>query len=89
MKNDMSQFYFISIITVLVIYGTGQQRNRRDKKCRQINNDFDNHADAAVRCGVHHPMKHNHGFTLSQWMPPSGECSHHIIAAAAMGDDFG
>ena len=26
--------------------------------------------------------------TRSQWMPPLGECSHHIAAAAAMVDDF-
>jgi len=73
---------------VLFIYGSGQQRNQCDKKCRQIADDLDNHADAAVRCGVHCPMKHNHGFTLSQWMPPSGECSHRIAAAAAMVNNF-
>jgi hypothetical protein len=50
---------------------------------------LDNHADAMVRCGAHHPMKHNQGFTRSQWMLQSGECSHHIAAAAAMVDDFG
>jgi len=77
------------IVSVLFIYGCGQQRNQHDKKCRQIHDDLDNHdADAAVRCGAHRPMKHNHGFTLSQWMPPSGECSHCIAAAAAMVDDF-
>jgi hypothetical protein len=73
---------------VLLIYGSGQQQNRRDKKCRQIDDNFDNHADAAVRCGAHCPMKHNQGFTQSQWMPPSGECSHRIAAAAAMVDEF-
>jgi len=40
-----------------------QQRNRRDKKCRHFDNDFNNHADAAVQCGAHQPMKHNQGFT--------------------------
>jgi hypothetical protein len=59
------------------------------QKCRQIDNDFDDHADAAVQCGVHLPMKHNQGFTRSQWMLPSGECLHRIAAAAAMVDDFG
>jgi hypothetical protein len=73
---------------VLFIYGSGQQQNRRDKTCRQIDNDFDNHADVAVQCGAHHPMKHNHGFTLSQWMPPLGECSHRIAAVAAMVVNF-
>ena len=58
-------------------------------KCRQIAGDFDCHADAAVRCGAHRPMKHIQGFTRSHWMPPSGECLHCIAAAAALADDFG
>jgi hypothetical protein len=57
-----------------------QQRNQSDKKCRQIDDDFDDHADAAVRHGAHRPMKYIQGFTLSHWMPPSGECSHQIAA---------
>ena len=39
---------------------------------RQIDDDFENHADAAVQCGAHRPIKHNQGFTQSQWMPPLG-----------------
>jgi hypothetical protein len=42
----------------------------------------------AVRFGVHRRMKHNQGFTGSQWMPPLGECLHRIDAAVAMVDDF-
>jgi hypothetical protein len=38
---------------------------------------------------VHRLMKHNQGFTRSQWIPPLGECSHRIAAAAATVDDFG
>ena len=60
-----------------------QQRNRRDTKCRQIDDHFDDHANAAVQCRAHRPMKHNQGFTRSQWIQPSGECSHRIAAAAA------
>ena len=59
-----------------------------NKKCRQIDDDFNGHGDAAVRRGAHRPMEHIQGFTRSQWMPPSGECSHRIAAAAAMVDDF-
>jgi hypothetical protein len=59
------------------------------KKGRQIDDNFDDHADAAVRCGAHCPMKHNQGFTQSQRMLPFGECSLHIAVAAAMVDDFG
>jgi hypothetical protein len=33
-------------------------------------------------------MEYIQGFTRSQWMPPSGECSHRIAAVAAMVDDF-
>jgi hypothetical protein len=35
------------------------------------------------------PDEDNQGFTRSQWMPPSGECLHCIVAAAAMVDNFG
>jgi hypothetical protein len=41
-----------------------------------------------VGWGAHRLMMHNQGFTRSQWMPPSGEFSHRIAAAAAMVDDF-
>jgi hypothetical protein len=69
----------------------GQQKNRRNKKCMQINADFDDHADAAVLVllGAHRLMKHIQGFTRSHCLPPSGECLHRIAAAAAMVDDFG
>jgi hypothetical protein len=43
----------------------------------------------AVRCGAHLLMKHSQGFTRSQLMLTSGECSHRIAAAAAMVDNFG
>jgi len=45
-------------------------------------------ASAAVRRRAHRPMEHIQGFTRSQWMPPLGECSHRIAAAAAMVDDL-
>jgi hypothetical protein len=54
-----------------------------------MDDNFDNHADAAVQCGVHRPMKHNQGFTRCQWMLPSKKCSHRIAVAATMVDDFG
>ena len=60
-----------------------------DKKCRQINNDFDDHADATVSCRAHCPMKHIQGFARSHWMPQSGEFLHSIAAAATMVDNFG
>ena len=57
-------------------------------KCRQIDNDFNGHGNAAIRRGAHRPMEHIQGFTPSQWMPPSGECSHCIATAATMVDTF-
>ncbi len=45
-----------------------------ENKCRQIDDDFDGHGDAAVRRGAHSPMEHIQGFTRSHWMLPSGEC---------------
>ncbi len=39
-------------------YGGGQQRIGDNKKCRRFAGDFDCHADAAVQCEAHRPMKH-------------------------------
>ena len=89
MNIFVTHIYFILIITWSFAYSCGQQRNRRDTKCRLIDDDFDEHADVVVRCRTNLPMKHNQGFTRSQWMLPSGECSHRIAAAAALVDDFG
>jgi len=80
--------YFILTITWSLAYGCGQQRNRRDKKCRQIDDDFGGHDDAVVQCGGHRPMEHSQGFTRSHWMPPSGECLPRIAPTAAMVDEF-
>jgi hypothetical protein len=33
----------------------------------------------AVQCRVHRPMKHILGFNRSHWMPPLGECLHHML----------
>jgi hypothetical protein len=75
-------------MTWSLAYGCGQQRNRSGKKCRQIDEDFDDHVDAAVLRRAHHPMKHIQGSTRSHWMPPSGECLHRIAVAAAMVEDI-
>jgi hypothetical protein len=84
----VTHIYFILTIAWSLAYGCGQQRNRRDKKCRQLNDNFDSHGDAAVRRGAHRPIKHIQGFTRSHWMPPSGECMRRIAPAAAMVDEF-
>jgi hypothetical protein len=65
-----------------------QQQIGNNKKCRRIAGDFDCHADAVVRRGAHRPIEHIQGFTRSHWMPPSGECLHRIVPAAAMVDGF-
>ena len=88
MINDMSLFYFILIITMLFSYGSGRQRIDSNKKCRQIDGDFDGHGDAAVRRGTHRPIEHIQGFIRSHWMPPSGECLRRIAPAAAMVKEF-
>ena len=84
----VTRINFILTITWSLAYGCGHQRNRRDKKCRQIDDDFGGHGDAAVRLGAHRPMEHIQGFTRSQWMPPSGECLRRIAPAAAMVKEF-
>jgi len=88
MKILVALIYFILTITWSLAYGCGQQRNRRDKKCRQIDDDVGGHGDAAVRRGAHRPMEHIQGFTRSHWMPPSDECLHRIAPTAAMVDEF-
>jgi hypothetical protein len=84
----VSHIFFILTITWSLAYGCGQQRNRRDKKCRQINDNFDGHGNAAVQRGAHCPMKHIRGFTRSHWMPPSGECLRRIAPVAAIVNEF-
>ena len=73
---------------MLFSYGYGQQRIDDNKKCRQIDDDFGGHGDAAVRRGVHCPMEHIQDFTQSHWMPPSGECLCHNAPAGVMVDEF-
>ena len=84
----VTRIYFILTITWSLAHGCGQQRNRRDKKCRRIDVNFDSHGDAAVRRGAHRPMKHIRSFTRSHWMPPLGECLCRIAPAAAMVNEF-
>jgi len=43
---------------------------------------------AAVRRGVHRPMKHIQGFTRSHWMLPLGDCLRRIATKAIMVDEF-
>jgi hypothetical protein len=69
-------------------YGSGRKLIYGNKKCRQIDVDFNCHDNAAVRRGAHRPIEHIQGFTRSHWMPPSVECSHHIAQAAAMVNEF-
>jgi len=54
-----------------------KQRVNDNRKCRRIAGDFDCHGDAAVQCGVHHPMKHILGFTRSG-------CRHRASACIAL-----
>ena len=87
----VTPIYFILIITWSLAYGCGQQWNRRDKKCRQIDDDFDDHVDAAVPCGAHHPMPNEaqpglHSKPLDATIGRVLVC---IVGAAAMVDDFG
>jgi len=69
-------------------YDSGQQWIHGNKKCRQIDNDFDDHAYAAVRHRAHRPMEHIQGFTRSHRMPPSDECMRRIAPVAVMVDKF-
>jgi hypothetical protein len=88
MINAMSLIKFILIITMLFSYGSGRQRIDSNKKCRQIDGDFDGHGDAAVQRGTHRPIEHIQGFIRSHLMPPSGKCLRRIAPAAAMVKEF-
>ncbi len=76
------------LLCYLAKYGSGQQQNNNNDKCRQIVGNFKCHGDVAVRRGVHHQMEHIQGFTQSHWMPPLVKCLHRIAAAAAMVNEF-
>ena len=73
---------------MLFSYSSERQQIDANQKCRQIADNFDCHADAAVRRGAHCLMEHIQGFTRSHWMPPSSTCLGHIAPAAAMVDEF-
>ena len=73
---------------MLFSYVIGQNWIGNNNKCRWIAGNFDCHADAVVRRGVHRPIEHIQDFTWSHWMPPSGECLRCIAPAAAMVDGF-
>ncbi len=76
-------------ITWSLAYGCGQQRNQKDKKFREIDDDFDgHHGNAAVQRRAHRPLEHIQGFTQSHWKPPSGKCLCHIAPTAAMVDEI-
>jgi hypothetical protein len=63
---------------MLFSYGSGRQQINGNKKCRQINGNFDCHGDAAVRRGAYRPMDHIRGFTQSHWMPSLVKCLRRI-----------
>jgi hypothetical protein len=69
-------------------YGYGQQQIGNNKICMEINDNFDDHVDVAVRRGLHRLLEHVHGFTWSHWMPPSRECLRRIAPAAVMLNKF-
>jgi len=75
-------------ITWSLPWVVGNNEISDEKKCRQIAGHFDDHADAAVRRGAHHPMEHIHGFTQNHLMPPSVKYLGLISPAAAIVDDF-
>jgi hypothetical protein len=67
----------------------GDKEINDNKKYTLNAGNYDCRVDVAVRCWAHRPMDHIPGFTRSNWMLPSGECSHRITTAAAMVEDFG
>jgi hypothetical protein len=73
---------------MLFSHVSGQQRIGNNQKCSQIADDFDCHADAAVRRGVHRLIEHIQGFIWSHWMPLFGKCLHRIAPVAAMVGGF-
>jgi len=73
---------------MLFSYGSGQQRIDGNKKCRQIDGNFDCHGNTAVHRGAHRPMEHIRGFTRNHWMPSSVKCLRRITPAANMVEEF-
>ncbi len=58
-----------------------------NKKCRQIDDNFDGHGNAAVQREAHRPMEHIQA-SLKATGRLLGECFRRIAPAAAMIDDF-
>jgi len=58
-------------------------------KCASAVGHFDGHADQAVRCRGHHPMKQVRGYLRSHWTPSSSKYLPRIALADAMVVDFG
>ncbi len=52
------------------------------RKCDSVTGHFNGHGIALVRYGVHRPMHHDQGFTVSHWTPPLGDYLLHIAQAA-------
>ena len=51
------------------------------KKYTRFAGNFEDHADAPVRFGVHCPIEHDQGFTRSHRTSPSGNYLHRIPLA--------
>jgi hypothetical protein len=50
---------------------------------------FDGHADQAVQCRAHQPVRQVYGFPRCHWKPPKAEYSPRIAPVDAMVIDFG
>ena len=59
-----------------------------NEKCRQLAGDFDCHGNAAMRCGVHHPMEHIRGILSKPLDTTISPVPARIPPAAAMVIDF-
>ena len=88
-NNSVAQLYFRLTRIMLFSYGCERQIINNRKKCSCFAGNLDGHADQAVPCQAHRPVRQVLGYPRCHCTPPSGNYLPHIAPADAMVIDFG
>ena len=89
MNTLVTRLYFK--LTIIMLFATISQAKKAaaTNKCTSVVGHFNGHANKAVRCQVHRPIKHVQGYSRCHWTPPSGKYLPCIALADAMVINFG
>ncbi len=88
-NNSVDLLYFKLTRIMLFSYGYTRQIINNRKKCSCFAGHFDGHADQAVRCRAHRPVRQVEVYPRCHWTPPLGNYLPRIAPADAMVIDFG